>query len=155
MVCDEEVTINRWLTEVAAAKFESPAWEAWMVQVPVATSVTVAPETVQTDVVVELKETGRPEEAVAVTVNGSEATLMLERAAKVIVWVPGEMRNVWSTGAAGLLLRSPGCVASMVQLPVLIVVTLEPATVQTADVSDANVTARPDDAVAVTVNGVA
>ena len=49
-----------------------PAWVAWMVQAPAAISVTVAPETVQTGAVVEAKLTARPEEAVALTVNGAE-----------------------------------------------------------------------------------
>jgi hypothetical protein len=40
-----------------------------MLQVPVASKVTVVPETVQTDVVVEAKLTGRLEVAVALTVN--------------------------------------------------------------------------------------
>jgi hypothetical protein len=43
---------------------------AAIVQVPVATSVTVEPETVQTEGVKELKDTLSPELAVAVTVNG-------------------------------------------------------------------------------------
>jgi hypothetical protein len=41
------------------------------VQVPRATSVTVAPDTVQTADVVEVKLTASPEEAVALTVNGA------------------------------------------------------------------------------------
>ena len=48
-----------------------PACVAWMVQVPTATRVTVAPETVQTDGVVEAKLTVRPEDAVAVSLNGA------------------------------------------------------------------------------------
>jgi len=43
-----------------------------MVQVPAATRDTVDPVTVQTPVVVLLKLTLKPEEAVAVTVNGYE-----------------------------------------------------------------------------------
>ena len=39
-------------------------------QVPVATNVTVLPLTVHTGVVSEAKLTGRPEDAVALTVNG-------------------------------------------------------------------------------------
>ena len=44
---------------------------ARIVQVPDAASVTVAPDTVQTPEVVEAKLTTRPEEAVALTVNGA------------------------------------------------------------------------------------
>jgi hypothetical protein len=43
-----------------------------MVQGPAASNVTVAPDTVQTAGVVEAKVTGRPEVAVAVTLNGAE-----------------------------------------------------------------------------------
>src|SRR5208283_4671850 len=57
-----------------------------MVQVPPAASVTVAPETVQTAAVVEAKLTARPEEAVALTVNGAEPKGRFGSAAKVIVW---------------------------------------------------------------------
>ena len=42
-----------------------------MVHVPAATSVAVLPETVQTDVVVEEKPTGRLEDAVALSVKGA------------------------------------------------------------------------------------
>ena len=43
---------------------------AWTVHVPTATSVTVAPDTVQMAMVCELKLTGSPDVAVALTVNG-------------------------------------------------------------------------------------
>ena len=66
------VTWKLWLTGVAAAQLALPAWVAWMVQVPAATSVTVVPETPHTFVVCELKLTVKPEEAVALTVNGAE-----------------------------------------------------------------------------------
>ena len=42
-----------------------PACVAWMVHVPPETRVTVAPDTVQTAVVVDAKLTARPEDAVA------------------------------------------------------------------------------------------
>ena len=48
-----------------------PAWVAVIVQVPISSSVTVEPDTVQTDEVVEAKLTASPDEAVAVTVNGA------------------------------------------------------------------------------------
>ena len=47
-----------------------PAWFAAMVQLPGAMNVAVVPETVQTEVVVELKATTRPELAVAESVSG-------------------------------------------------------------------------------------
>jgi hypothetical protein len=49
-----------------------PACDAWMVQsAPPESSVTVEPETVHTDGVVEAKLTARPELADAVNVNGA------------------------------------------------------------------------------------
>ena len=48
-----------------------PGCVAWMVQVPGATSVIVAPDTVQTAEVVEAKPTARPEESVALSGNGA------------------------------------------------------------------------------------
>jgi hypothetical protein len=53
----------------------------------VVTSVTVAPDTVQTGSVVDVKLTGRPEEAVALTVNGAVFRAWFERAPKVMVWL--------------------------------------------------------------------
>ena len=58
---------------------------AWIVQVPSATRVTVAPDTVQTADVVEAKLTARPEEAVALTVNGGAPKGWLDNAPKVMV----------------------------------------------------------------------
>ena len=43
----------------------------------------------------------------------------------------------------------PACVLVMVQVPVLCGVTVAPAIVQTAGVSEVKLTARPDEAVAV------
>ena len=65
-----DVTWKLWLTGDAAAKLALPACVAWIVQVPAATSVTVEPDTVQTSVVCELKLTGKPDEADALTENG-------------------------------------------------------------------------------------
>ena len=58
-----------------------------MGQAPSATSVTVEPDTVQTPVVVELKVTVRPDDAVALTPKGAAPRIVLSaRAPKVIVW---------------------------------------------------------------------
>jgi hypothetical protein len=59
-----------------------------MLHVPAATSVTVVPDTVQTDVVVEAKPTANPELALALTVNGAVPNTWLDKAAKLIVWLP-------------------------------------------------------------------
>ena len=66
-----------------------PACVAWMMQVPPETSVTVATDTVQTAVVCELKLTVRPEDAVALTVNGAVPKTRFESAPKLMVWDPG------------------------------------------------------------------
>jgi hypothetical protein len=55
------------------------------VQVPPESSVTVAFDTVHTEVVWELKLTGRPEVAEAVTRNGAVPNVWLDNVPKVIV----------------------------------------------------------------------
>ena len=64
------VTWKLSATGVAAAQFALPACEALIVHVPAFTSVTVAPDTVQTGLVVDAYFTVSPELAVAVKVNG-------------------------------------------------------------------------------------
>ena len=65
------MTVKLCETEVAALYSLLPAWLAWRVHLPPATSVTELPETMQTDGVVDAKLIGRPELAVALTVNGA------------------------------------------------------------------------------------
>ena len=67
----KEVRGKQWVFAIDSATQSSPAWIAWIVQVPTATSVTVVPDTVHTAVVVEAKLTANPDDAVAVTVNGA------------------------------------------------------------------------------------
>jgi hypothetical protein len=55
------------------------------VQVPTATNVTVDPDIVQIVEVCELKLTGRPEVAVALTANGAEPNALSDNAPKLIV----------------------------------------------------------------------
>src|SRR5450432_1633643 len=57
-----------------------------MVQAPAEIRVTVAPNTVQTGKVVEAKLTARPDDAVAVIVNGAAPNVWLGNAPKAIVW---------------------------------------------------------------------
>jgi hypothetical protein len=71
-----------------------------MVQVPTVTSVTLAPETVQTDSVVEAKLTGRPEDALALTVNGVGLKARFESDPKVIVWLAFDTVKLRLTGVA-------------------------------------------------------
>jgi hypothetical protein len=56
-----------------------------MVHVPTVSKVTVVPLTVHTEDVVVLKVTGRPDEALALTVTGDCAKVLLASAANVIV----------------------------------------------------------------------
>ena len=123
-----------------------------MVQVPAATSVTVAPDTVQKAEVVEAKVTAKPEEAVALAVKGAEPNARFESAPKVMVWLRCTWK-LWLTGVAAAQLALPACFAWTVQVPVATSVTVAPDTVHTAGVVEAKLTARPEDAVAVTGNG--
>jgi hypothetical protein len=59
-----------------------------MVQTPVVTKVTVAPDTVQTAVVVDAKLSAKPEEAVAAIAKGAVPKRLLDSAPKVMVWLP-------------------------------------------------------------------
>lgn len=59
--------------------------------------------------------------------------------------------NVCGTLGAGLKLPLPACDAVIVQLPVVVIVTVLPDTVQLP--FDEKLTGRPDEAVALTVNG--
>ena len=79
-----------------------PAWLASIVQVPGATIVTVLPVSVQAAVVVLLKATGRPELAVADTVNGGSPKALFASAAKVIVWLALPTVKLRGTCGAGL-----------------------------------------------------
>ena len=72
-------------------------------QIPTATSVTVLPLTEHTVVVSDEKLTGKPDDAVALTVNGADPNTLLLSAPKVIVWLCNALVTVklWSTfGAA-------------------------------------------------------
>jgi len=55
---------------------------------------------VQTDVVCELKLTGKPELAVALTVKGAVPKTWFEKAPKVRVWGAGVTWKLWLTGVA-------------------------------------------------------
>ena len=77
-----------------------PVCVALMVQVPVATRVTVVPDTVQTAGVVEAKLTVRPEVAVALTVNGGVPKCWFGKAAKVMVWLAWVTWKLCVTGVA-------------------------------------------------------
>jgi hypothetical protein len=128
-----------------------------MEQVPKDSSVTVVAESVHTSGVVELKLTGRPELAVALTVIGEVPNEglngWLESAPKVMVWLSLVTWKLWLTGVAAVQLVLPAWVAWMVQVPTETSVTVEPAAVQTAEVVEAKLTARPEEALALTGKG--
>src|ERR1035438_6110141 len=124
-----------------------------MVHAPTATSVTVVPETVHTFVVWELKLTVRPEEAVALTVNGAAPNARFESAPKVMVWLACVTWKVWFTGVAAAQLVLPACVAWIVQVPAATSVTVVPETPHTFVVCELKLTVKPEEAVALTVNG--
>jgi hypothetical protein len=65
-----------------------------MEHVPAPTSVTVTPETVHTEGVVEVKLTGRPELAEAVTTKGPSPRVLSLKAPKVMVWSEADPRMV-------------------------------------------------------------
>jgi hypothetical protein len=66
-----------------------PACVAWIVQVPALSSVTVAPDTVQTEGLVDAKLTGKPEDAVALSANGAVPKAWFDGPTKLMVWLPG------------------------------------------------------------------
>ena len=76
-----------------------------MVHVPRATSVEVLPDTVHTDVVVEAKLIGRPEDAVALRVTGALPSAISESDPKVMVWLIWDgcvTWKLWLTGVAAV-----------------------------------------------------
>ena len=69
----------------------SPDCVAWIVHAPPAMIVTVVPETVQTDVVCELKATVNPDDAVAATVKGAVPNGRSDSTPKVMLCAPLEI----------------------------------------------------------------
>ena len=82
-----------------------------MMHVPLPTKVTVAPETVHTVVLPEVKTTGRPELAVAATANGAAPIVFAGRLAKAMVcavMAPTCGAALHNANNMQNLLRSPG-----------------------------------------------
>ena len=77
-----------------------PGWVAVMEQVPEATRVTAIPETVQTDGVVEVKLTGRPEVAVALRLKGGVPSNILPMVPNEILCEACATAKLRMTGAA-------------------------------------------------------
>ena len=80
-------TANVTDTGAAAAYTPLPAWLAVMVHEPAATSVSVLPLTVQILVVVDVKLTARPDEALAV-----KAAAAVSGGVALMAWVPGDVK---------------------------------------------------------------
>ena len=99
--CQIRLTAKLWVTGFAAEIVPPfPGWVAVLEQVPVATMVTVFPETVHTRGVVEAKPTGSPELAVALMVNGGVPITTLDRGAKAMLCPPFMTVKPCVTGAA-------------------------------------------------------
>jgi hypothetical protein len=130
-----------------------PAWFASTVHVPAPTIVTVEPDTVQTLVVAVLNVTASPEVALAETVNGASPKFLPPSAPKLIVWFAFDTVKDCDTCGAALKFALPAWFASMVQVPVPTIVTVEPSNVQTPVVAVLKLTPNPEEAVAVTVKG--
>jgi hypothetical protein len=149
------VTAKPWVTCGAAFQFGLPPWLALMLHVPVLMRVTLVPETVHTAVVVEVKATVREEDAVALTVKGVWSRLRSASPASVIVWLPGlivKLRATWGAAFQSVLAAWFALTVQVALLPVTNA-TVVPETVQTEVVPEVNVTASPDEAVALTVIG--
>jgi hypothetical protein len=97
---------------------------------PVPTIVTVLPDTVQTDWVVEVKVTVSPEEAVAVRpIRLAPKTILLSAPNVIVCGFFTKKLSV--TGVATAYCAFPPCVAVIEQAPTATSVTEEPDTVQT------------------------
>ena len=93
IVCAACLTVNERVTGAAGWKSASPAWLAVRVQVPAVRRLIDRPVGLQTAGVVEVRVTGNPELAVAVTVIGDWARVEFGGWGKLIVC---------GTGAAGV-----------------------------------------------------
>src|SRR4051812_10285360 len=94
------VTVKLWETEEAGFQLALPAWSALIVQVPIATRVTLVPlvpPVVHTAPVVEVKLTASPEVAVALTVTGPSSRRLVASAPKEMLWLPWVTVKLWET----------------------------------------------------------
>jgi hypothetical protein len=127
-----------------------PAWLAVMEQLPVVTSVSVLPLTVQTAGVLEAKLTGRLELAVAESAGGAVPRVRLPGLLKEITWACGAFDTVMATVTAGAaaVVALPAWLALMEQVPAVTKASVLPLTVHTLGVLDVKLTARPEVATA-------
>jgi hypothetical protein len=126
-----------------------------MAHAPAETMVRVLPDIVQTEVVVVLNETDRPELAVALIFSVLLLKVTGTGWLKLMVCAPGETVKVCVTGVAARKELLPDWLAVMEQVPVAIRFIVPPDdTVHTVGEFDAKVTVRPDVAVALSVTEV-
>ena len=136
-----------------------PDWSAATPHVPVASSVIVVPFVplaVQTVGVVDENVTGRPDDAVPLTVIGDSTSVLAPGLTNVMVCVALVIANVRVIDGAAAYEPLPGWLATTEQEPGatnVIVAPFGPLEVQAAGVVVVNVTARPDVAVALTASG--
>jgi hypothetical protein len=122
--------------------------------VPAFTIVTVVPETVQTSVLLLVRVADRPDDEVGDRVNVDADQVRSAGSAKVIVCGALVTLNVRLTLDAAFQFVSPLWLATRVHWPPVTVVTWLFETVQIDGVVDETATARPDEAVGATENGV-
>jgi hypothetical protein len=94
-----------------------------------------------------------PEEALAMTANGTVPMVWPGIGSKEIVWLFRVTRKLCVTGVAAPQALFPDCVAWSAHVPAATSVTRPEDTVQTVFVVEARATGRPDEAVALGENG--
>ena len=130
---DQRDTLNVRVTEGAGAQVESPSWVAVIEHVPRETSVTVAPDTVQTPVLFDINVTASPELAVALKANDGVAKRCRSgNTPNVIVCALPVTVNVCVTAGAAAQVELPSWVAVIEHVPSVSSVTVTPDTVHTA-----------------------
>ena len=83
----------------------SPGWEAVTLQPPAAVRRSVSPSMVHSPVA--LKRTGKPEDAVAATVNGGSPSVRSDSGAKLMLCEARPIANVRVTDGAGAYAALP------------------------------------------------
>ena len=123
--------------------------------VPAATSVTVDPLTVHTPATSDEKLTGRPEEAVAVTVNGGVPIVLSAGRRNGCLIALGDREAPVRVGRGAVIGVAGLCGAGSCTCRSRRTSRQRLRRCTTAAVVDMKVTGRPEDAVALTVSGVA
>src|SRR5262245_43816104 len=98
-----------------------------------------------------LNVTGKPDEAVALTLKGGSPKRLFGSTPKAIVWLAFRIEIDCCTAGAALNVASPAWLATTAQVPAALIVTVAPA-IEQAPLA-LNVTGKPDEAVALTLKG--